>query len=76
MMDTVTEEELRALNLPATGVMGERDPEKKYLERLVGIVPGFRLYVIPGADHMQSGDALEWRHALIDHLKKASGKAQ
>ena len=34
-------------------MMGELDPERKYMERLIDIVPGCRFTVVVGADHMQ-----------------------
>jgi hypothetical protein len=67
----VTEAELRALEMPFSGLMGELDPERKYLERLLDIVAGFRLTIIPGADHMQAGDSVEYRNFIRGHLEAA-----
>ena len=69
----VSEGELRALEVPFSGLMGELDPERKYLERLLDIVPGFQMTIIPGADHMQAGDSVEYRHFVLGHLRAAIG---
>lgn len=68
----VTEAELRALEIPVSGLMGELDPERKYLERLLDIMPGFRFTIIPGADHMQAGDSVEYREFILRHLGAAT----
>jgi len=56
----VQEERIAALRLPAKGVVGSEDPEKPYLERLVGVLPGFTLEVLPDTRHEAS-----WRHPSL-----------
>ena len=45
---------IAAVRRPVGGIVGADDPERPNLERLVGVLPGFSLDVLPGADHMTS----------------------
>jgi len=47
----VTEEEVRALQVPILGIAGEHDPERPMLERMRGVAPDFMLVVLEGLGH-------------------------
>jgi pimeloyl-ACP methyl ester carboxylesterase len=47
----VTEDEVRALQVPTLGVAGEHDPERPMLERMQGVAPEFTLIVLDGLGH-------------------------
>lgn len=49
-----------AVACPVRGIVGERDPERRYLERLIGTAPDYALEVIAGEDHEGS-----WRHPSL-----------
>ena len=44
----VSEDELRALRIPVHAIVGELDPEKRYLDRMSEVVSDFSMTVIPG----------------------------
>ena len=56
----VSNEELERINVPCGGLVGGDDPERKNLESLVGIVPGFSVEVIPDVPHETS-----WRNDIV-----------
>jgi pimeloyl-ACP methyl ester carboxylesterase len=58
----VTEDELRAIQVPVLGVTGEFDIERPMLERMRGVVPDFTMIVLEGLGH--SGPA--FFHALAE----------
>jgi hypothetical protein len=47
----VKEDDLRKLDIPVCGVAGEKDPERKFVERMQGVVPDFSFTIVPGKDH-------------------------
>jgi pimeloyl-ACP methyl ester carboxylesterase len=57
------EEAVAALAMPVFGIIGERDGERPYMERLARVLPGFRHVVLPGADHLDT-----WRSAELPDL--------
>ena len=46
--------EIEALHLRSAGIAGSEDPELPNLERLVGVLKGFELAVLPGVPHETS----------------------
>ena len=49
----VTEDEVKAVRVPATIIVGERDPCRRlYVEPLVRVRPDWPEHVVPGAGHM------------------------
>ena len=44
----VSEDDLRSLQIPVHAIVGELDPEKRYLDRMSDVVPDFSLTVVPG----------------------------
>ena len=47
----VTEDEVRAIQVPMLGVAGEHDAERPMLERMQGVAPDFSLIVLEGLGH-------------------------
>ena len=41
----------QAIAVPVCGIAGEKDGERKHLERMQGVVPGYTLTIIPKAGH-------------------------
>lgn len=56
----LSKEELEGIAVRCAGVVGGEDPERKNLESLVGVIPGFTLEVLPGVPHETS-----WRDPSI-----------
>lgn len=56
----VSSDEIEMLRLRAAGIAGSEDPELPNLERLVGVLPGFELAILPGVPHETS-----WRDPSI-----------
>lgn len=52
--------ELEQIKVHCAGIVGGDDPERKNLESLVGVIPGFTLDVLPGVRHETS-----WRDPSI-----------
>ena len=48
----VTEEKLRANKVPTLAIIGELDPLKVGVDELANVMPGLKVEVIDGADHM------------------------
>ena len=66
----------KKLQLPIRGLMGERDPERNSLERMVGIPPDYIFYIVPKMDHMEAGDALAWQQLILRHLTSERAKVR
>jgi len=47
----VTEDEVRAIQVPMLGIAGELDAERPMLERMQGVAPDFTLIVLEGLGH-------------------------
>ena len=56
----LSREELERITVRCAGVVGGEDPEGKNLERLVGVIPGFTLEVLPNVPH-----EISWREPSI-----------
>ena len=56
---------LAQLTVPVFGLVGSKDPERKTIERLAGLLPDFSLKILPETDHPGSSEhpSLPW---LID----------
>ncbi|MEL6234984.1 MAG: alpha/beta hydrolase [Pseudomonadota bacterium] len=54
---------IAGLRLPVLGIVGSEDPERAYLERMMGVLPGFALNVLPDTPHETS-----WRHPRLPEL--------
>jgi pimeloyl-ACP methyl ester carboxylesterase len=68
----VTRDEVERLSIPSAGIVGSDDPELPNLEKLVVVLPGFELEILPGQPHETS-----WRDPSIpirirDFVKMAS----
>lgn len=50
----VTEEALRANQLPALTIVGERDPLRFLAEKMASVTPHMQLVITPDADHMST----------------------
>jgi pimeloyl-ACP methyl ester carboxylesterase len=57
------EEAIAALPMPVRGIIGELDDERPYMERLSGVLPGFRHHVLTDEDHIGT-----WRSAYLPIL--------
>jgi pimeloyl-ACP methyl ester carboxylesterase len=67
----VTEDEVRALQVPVLGVAGERDAERPMLERMQGVAPDFTMVVLAGLGHggptffeTLAGEAMGFLHRI------------
>ena len=47
-----TEAQIRSNKIPVLAVIGEKDPTKKDVDRLIGLMPNLKVVVIPEANHM------------------------
>jgi pimeloyl-ACP methyl ester carboxylesterase len=50
----ITRDEIELLNIQSAGIVGSQDPQLPNLERLVGVLRGFELAVLPGVPHETS----------------------
>lgn len=60
--------QLRAVRTPIMVVVGERDDIVRNAEQLVAQIPGARLVVIPGRDHMSTLTARPFKDAALEFL--------
>lgn len=56
-------EAVAALPMPLSGIIGELDDERPYMERIRGVRPDFRPVILPGLDHLGT-----WRSAAFPQL--------
>ena len=47
----VQRNEIEGIKVPSAGIVGSEDPDMSTLQRLVGVLSGFELEIIPGANH-------------------------
>ncbi|MBX7168896.1 MAG: alpha/beta hydrolase [Pirellulales bacterium] len=76
---SISEEKIRANQVPVLALIGDADPLEEGVDRLVGVMPHLKVVRIPGADHMQAfGDPLflkELQAFLAEHaLAPAAAK--
>lgn len=71
----VSREDLESLTLPVLGISGEYDEELEYLQRIEGVVPNYRLIVIPSKNHeaalcdpMYKNNVLEFLHDSVERI--------
>lgn len=50
----ISRDEIKSLRIRSAGIAGSEDPELPNLERLVGVLKGFKLSVLPGVSHETS----------------------
>jgi pimeloyl-ACP methyl ester carboxylesterase len=63
---------IEALDIPARGMVGGEDPEKPYLERLTGVLRGFKLEILPGIPHETSWRQPRFSAAVTEFLNEFS----
>ncbi|MFQ5486996.1 MAG: alpha/beta fold hydrolase [Gammaproteobacteria bacterium] len=71
---TLSEERLRALELPLCAIIGEQDYLRPGAERLIGRVPALEFHLIRGAGHL----SLAWRgemHQILEDFLRRHGRA-
>ena len=66
----VDESDLRALRVPVHGIVGEKDEERRYVERMRGVVPDFTMAIIPGKGHDASFTDPLWHSETVDFFKR------
>jgi len=64
------EQTIQAITVPVCGISGEKDKEKKYLERMQGVLANYEYTMIPKADHMQAGNHKMFKDTLIAFMVK------
>ena len=72
----VTEKELRANRVPTLSIIGELDPLKEDVDRMVGVMEKLTLKVVEGADHQSAGVSPEFLGAIMPFLEQNSVDAQ
>lgn len=72
---SVTEEALRHCTVPMLTVIGGDDPFLPGAEALHALVPGHRLVVVPGKNHMNTMISGAFRKALLDFLAQHPASA-
>jgi pimeloyl-ACP methyl ester carboxylesterase len=68
----VTEEKLRANKVPTLALIGELDPLKVGVDELAQVMPGLKVEVIEGADHMTAFARPEFVNDLKEFLANHS----
>jgi pimeloyl-ACP methyl ester carboxylesterase len=68
----VTEEKLRANKVPTLAIIGELDPLKAGVDELAKVMPGLKVDVIDGADHMTAFAKPQFVNDLKDFLDSHS----
>jgi len=68
----VTEDQLRANQVPVLSIVGSQDPLKEGIDAMTGILGNHKVIVIDGADHMNATGREEFVDALRVFLKKHS----
>jgi pimeloyl-ACP methyl ester carboxylesterase len=68
----VTEEQLRANKVPTLALIGEIDPLKVGVDELAKVMPGLKVEVIEGADHMTAFGRPKFVNDLKDFLASHS----
>ena len=63
---------LAHIGVPVLGIAGEHDPERPNLEKMVGVVPDYRLRVIAGTDHMSAPSDPQFNESLVEFLADTS----
>lgn len=66
----VTEEQLRAIELPVLSMAGGNDPLAKGVEAMVGKIADHRVIILPGADHLRAMTHPFFAPALLDFLRE------
>jgi pimeloyl-ACP methyl ester carboxylesterase len=63
---------LRALKLALIAIVGDQDPALEAARALVDVVPGARLEILPGADHLSAVPDARYKRAVTEFLSTAS----
>jgi len=72
----VSKEELESLHVPILGISGEYDEEVEYLQRIEGVIPNYRLIVIPKKNHEAAlGDPV-YTQSVLDFLQDTAEAIQ
>lgn len=71
MAFSVTEEELRANQVPVLSIVGSEDPLKRGVDALTGVLSNHETVIIDGADHMTAPARREFVSALKEFFAKA-----
>eukprot|EP00164_Ancoracysta_twista_P012663 GFYU01019945.1.p1 GENE.GFYU01019945.1~~GFYU01019945.1.p1 ORF type:complete len:281 (-),score=28.22 GFYU01019945.1:56-898(-) len=72
----IPEEDMRAIAVPVCGIMGEKDPERHYSERMQGVVTDFSLTIIQGCDHMTAPDDPMYNATVVQFLARVRDGSQ
>lgn len=69
----LTQQEVRSIDLPVLGIVGELDPLRVGAQALAERTPHHTLVVVPGADHIRTPLAPSFLDSLQDFLQRAGG---
>jgi pimeloyl-ACP methyl ester carboxylesterase len=75
---SITEDEMKGIQVPVCAVVGEKDSEIKYMEKLKGpgVVAKLQYIVIPGKDHNATVTDPKYHKAVVDHCVQARNLSQ
>jgi pimeloyl-ACP methyl ester carboxylesterase len=65
----VTEDELRAVDLPVFQAVGEKDPLRGGVEKMAAVVPNHQLLIVPGADHVTTIPDPAFARGVLEFLQ-------
>jgi pimeloyl-ACP methyl ester carboxylesterase len=71
----VTEEQLRANQVPALTIMGTEDPLRPGVDRMKGVMANHKIVFVDGKDHLTTLTSPVMKEALLAFLKGHSGTA-
>jgi len=67
-----TEAQIRSNKIPVLALIGDKDPGKKDVDRLDGLMPNLKIVVIPNADHMTATADPLFHKSFSDFLSENS----
>ena len=67
-----TEAQIRSNKIPVLALIGDKDPGKKDVDRLDGLMPNLKIVVIPNADHMTAAVDPLFGKSFSDFLSENS----
>ena len=68
----LSESEVRKIKIPMLGIAGDNDPLAQGAKKLIGVAPNYRLFLISGADHVQTPMHDDMINALLKFLRDYS----
>jgi pimeloyl-ACP methyl ester carboxylesterase len=64
----VTREQLVNNKVPVLAIVGDKDPLKKGVDAMDGVMSNLKVVIVKGADHMSTFRSAEFQHTLNDFL--------